>query len=215
MAITRSTDARVEDPHPFLGTADRRGDQPPLTRHQIRRRELAELGRQHVRTPGEPISLPRISSTVAPWPAAAANSCNTTRSSKLFARSVNPCGPASRSPNASSSETSWLGQAVSEPLAALLEQFGDLLASEPKLARAGLDLFAPGVGVDPVLLAIAGRERRRLPTRLRIQADPAQLRSAQHLLTALRKLNEDLRRHTGELGGAFANLPPLQAQLAR
>ena len=33
----------------------------------------------------------------------AANACNTTRSSKLFARSVNPCGPASLSPSTASS----------------------------------------------------------------------------------------------------------------
>ena len=74
-----------------------------------------------------------------------------------------PVRASSRSPNASSSETSCSGEAVREAFAAVLEQLGDLLAAEPELARAGLDLFAPGVGVDPVLLAIAGRERRRLP----------------------------------------------------
>ena len=109
-------------------------------------------------------------------------------------------------------ELAAIEQALGESFTTSLDQLGDLLAAEAELAGAGLDLFAPGVGVDAVLLALSSRERRRLAARLRAQTDPTLPGRAQHLVTTLRELDQDLRRNADELGGAVANLPPLQAE---
>ena len=110
-ASTRSDAARRPGRAPRRSAAAR----SPRDRLSSARRASSPA---HRRDPQTAAPGARTASTDAPWPAAAANSCSTARSSNVFARSVRPIGPASRSPSARSSATSWTGEPLREPLPA-------------------------------------------------------------------------------------------------
>ena len=108
---------------------------------------------------------PRTSLTRAPCLAAAANSCSTARSSKVLLLGGQALGARQAVTEAPLGRLAPLDQAADGALPALPEQLVELLGAEPELCGARADLLAPGVGLDPVLLAIAGRERRASPPR--------------------------------------------------
>jgi hypothetical protein len=74
---------------------------------------------------------------------------------------------------------------VIEALLTGYQQLLDLFSPQPELRRSGSYLAEPAAGVDVVLLAISGGERRRLSCRLRLESDAAALRRGDHLLAAL------------------------------
>ena len=78
-----------------------------------------------------------------------------------------------------------LDQAADGALPALPEQIVELLCAQPELCGARADLLAPGVGLDPILLAIAGRKGRALRRGLRLKADPALFGRTEHLSPSL------------------------------
>ena len=71
---------------------------------------------------------------------------------------------------------------------AVFQNLGDLVAAEPVLGRARLDLLTPGVGLDPVLLALARIDRGRLRGALAPQRKAALSRRALHLVPPAREL---------------------------
>ena len=154
----------------------------------------------------------RTSGTSAPCRAAPANSCSTGCSSKVLVRSVRPSAPASRSPKARSSTPSRTARPFGGAFAARLQQLRYLLRAEPELACACSHLLAPGVRLEPVLLALARGERRALRGRLRAQPDPARLGLALHLVAARGEVLDHRPLHVGELGRAVVDLAPLETE---
>ncbi len=84
------------------------------------------------------------------------------------------------------------------------------------LRRPGADLFAPAVRVDPVLLAITGRDRApRLTLRPRRRTPQLCLAIGDRCLDlrpALREHAQHIRRDLGQFGRTLVDRPPLQPQ---
>ena len=127
---------------------------------------------EHRRDPRTGPPGARTASTGAPWPAAAANSCSTARSSNAFERSVRPIGPASRSPSACSSATSWTGEAAARAAPGRAEQIR-------LTSRARVRARPPGPGSPPARCGSRSRtacarawRRRRLRRRLVSSENP-------------------------------------------
>jgi len=78
-----------------------------------------------------------------------------------------------------------LDQAGDRALPARPEQIVELLSAQPELCGPRADLLAPGMGLDSVLLAIAGCEHCRLRRGLRLKSDPALFGCTEHLPPSL------------------------------
>ena len=113
------------------------------------------------------------------------------------ARSARPVRPADRPTTARSTLATRAPRARAHAKDLL-----DLGAAEPELGRARPHLLEPRMRVDPVALALPRRQRRRLPRRLRAQADTARERRALHLLPPPREPPQRPSRDRRQLGRA-------------
>src|SRR5664279_3070645 len=112
-----------------------------------------------------------------------------------------------------------LDAAADEALGALPEEIVELLGAQPELCGARADLLTPGVRLDPILLAIAGRERRRLRRGLRLKADPALFGCTEHLSCLRERIRADLcgsgpARHADQIPHCKARFPAFAGNLS-
>ena len=184
MAITRSTIRRIEHSDPCVGAAERGGDQSALAFDELGGRELARRRGQNLGALHEPTGA---RAHLVDGRALVGCSCERLQDGALV-EGVRAVGE-TRRPRELVAEraliAAGLTRAARPAFLTALEQLGHFAAPEAELPRAGSDLFAPGVGVDPVLLSLPGHERRRLRRRLRVHADAAVLGRAEHFVAAL------------------------------
>ena len=213
-----------DDRAPSVNPPERGIDKPPLAANEILGRHVFAAGAQNLAAIDEPVrTIPNLRD------ARALDGCR--RELLEHGALVERVGPLrqpmlSSEPRRENIEVTLLAAGAEsarrtgagsrryrvDSVAAACEEFGDFVAAESVLGRPSLDLLPPRVGLDPVLLALARVDRRRLRRALTPQREPALRRRLLHLVPAARELLKRPPRHILQLGRTLRHRTPLESE---